>query len=200
MHACERAAALGLFVAASPVLAASALAVWRLSGRSPWIAHRRVGQSGEVLWMFKLRTMWGSEKSSGVSGEGWIEYIRDDEGAETKRADDPRVAHWIAGFCRRHSIDELPQLWHVIRGEMALIGPRPMTASEIRRHYGADAGEVLGVKPGMAGLWQVSGRNRLTYRERRELDLLFVRTRSLGMYARICLRILPEVCGGSNSW
>lgn len=200
VNVCERAAAVVLLVASSPVLAGSALAVWRLSRRSPWIAHRRLGCRGEVLWMLKLRTMWDCEQSAREPRSGWIERIQDESGSVSKSADDPRISHWFARFCRSHSVDELPQLWHVIRGEMALIGPRPMTASEIRQHYGADAEEVLELKPGIAGLWQTSGRNRLTYAQRRELDLLFVRRRTLGMYARIWLRILPEIWRGSNSW
>jgi len=110
------------------------------------------------------------------------------------------VSNWFARFCRRHSIDELPQLWHVIRGEMSLVGPRPVTDTEMRRYYDSDAMEVLQVKPGIAGLWQTSGRNRLTYAERRALDLEFVRHRSPRMYLRILLRTLPEVWSGSNSW
>ena len=200
VNVCERGAALLLLIATSPILAASALAVWKFSGRTPWIAHRRLGRRGEVLWMLKLRTMWNSPDARQDAPTGWIEYIADDAGARDKRAGDPRVGHWFARFCRKHSIDELPQLWHVVRGEMALVGPRPMTASELRQHYGADAAEVLEVKPGIAGLWQTSGRNRLTYSERRDLDLRFVRQRTLAMYAQILLRILPEICSGSNTW
>jgi exopolysaccharide production protein ExoY len=197
---CERTAAFILFVAASPILAGSAIVVWRLSHRTPWIAHRRLGRRGEVLWMVKLRTMWNCDQGEREGSSGWIEYINDDTGSTSKRPDDARVSHWFARFCRRHSVDELPQLWHVISGEMALIGPRPMTASEILQHYGSDADEVLEVKPGIAGLWQISGRNRLTYLERRELDLVFVRRRSIGMYARILMRIPPEIWRGTNSW
>jgi lipopolysaccharide/colanic/teichoic acid biosynthesis glycosyltransferase len=193
---CERGAALVLLVAAAPVLAGSALTVWALSGHSPWIAHRRVGWRGETLWMIKLRTMWDGRERQ----RGWIEYIADDVGPDGKSSDDPRVRNRFASFCRRHSIDELPQLWHVVRGEMSLVGPRPMTARELRRHYGDDAEELLEVKPGMAGLWQISGRNRLTYAERRELDLRFVRNRSLKLYGQILLRTLPEVWRGANSW
>ena len=196
----ERGAALVLLAAASPVLVGGALAVRALSGRSPWIAHRRVGWRGETLWMIKLRTMWSDDGHDAPQARGWIQYIDDETGAEAKRAGDPRVTHWFARFCRRHSIDELPQLWHVLRGEMALIGPRPMTAREADRHYGPAAADVLEVKPGIAGLWQTSGRNRLTYAERRELDLRFVRERSAGMYARILLRTLPEIWTGANTW
>ncbi len=195
----ERAASIIMLAVASPVLLGCAAAIAVLSRRTPWIAHRRVGWRGETLWMLKLRTMWGDEVPV-VRASRWVEYIEDERGPQHKQAGDPRVSNRFARFCRQHSIDELPQLWHVIRGEMALVGPRPMTAAEIRRHYGADADEVLQVRPGIAGLWQVSGRNRLSYDERRALDLRFVRERSLAMYARILLRTIPEVWRGANSW
>jgi lipopolysaccharide/colanic/teichoic acid biosynthesis glycosyltransferase len=202
---CERLASAALLTVVSPVLAGSAVAVSLLSGRAPLIAHRRVGWNGAPLWMLKLRTMWSAESGAEPGkrqrrSRGWVEYIQDETGPECKEAGDPRVTSRFARFCRRHSIDELPQLWHVVRGEMALVGPRPVTASELRRHYGEDTAEMLSVKPGIAGLWQVRGRNRLTYRERRELDLQMVRNRSFGMYLGILLRTLPEVLRGNNSW
>jgi len=87
-----------------------------------------------------------------------------------------------------------------MRGEMSLVGPRPITGAEIERHYGADADQVLQVKPGIAGLWQVSGRNRLTYSDRRALDLEMARRRSVRLYVEILLRTVPEVLSGENSW
>jgi exopolysaccharide production protein ExoY len=197
---CERLASVALFAVASPVIAGCAVTVSVLSGRTPLIAHRRVGWRGRTLWMLKLRTMWGTSADAPRRATRWVEYIDDEAGPRQKQPSDPRVPNRFARFCRRHSIDELPQLWHVIRGEMALVGPRPATASEIGAHYGADAETMLAVKPGIAGLWQISGRNRLTYDQRRELDLQFVRKRTLGMYCRILLRTLPEVFRGSNSW
>jgi len=194
----ERLGAAAALVAASPVALLSAAAIALLSRQTPWIAHRRVGWRGNTLWMLKLRTMWGPETHGRDSG--WIEYIDDDAGPEYKESGDPRVPNAFARFCRRHSIDELPQLLHVVRGEMALVGPRPLTARELRRHYGADAAEILEVKPGLAGLWQVSGRNRLSYEQRRELDLRLVRGRSLRLYVRIVVGAVAEVFSGKNSW
>src|SRR5437016_14552106 len=108
---CERAAAVVLLAALSPVMAFSGAVVWVKSRRTPWIAHRRVGWHGKTLWMLKLRTMWLKEESR--EGESpWVEYIEGEDGAEAKRADDPRVRGRLAAFFRRHSIDELPQLWH----------------------------------------------------------------------------------------
>ena len=192
----ERIAAAVLFAAALPIILGSAAVIRILSGQSPWIAHRRVGWQGSVLWMLKLRTMWDGHPGRG----GWVEYIDDTGVPVQKHAADPRVPGRFARFCRRHSIDELPQLWHVIAGEMSLVGPRPMTLTEIRRYYGDDAEEVLQAKPGLAGLWQVSGRNRLSYAERRRLDLRLVRDHSVGTYFRVLLRTVGEVWSGENSW
>lgn len=204
LDVCERLASGLLLVALSPIVAGSAVTLALLSRRAPLIAHRRVGWRGSTLWMLKLRTMWGHESGETAHRtghtSGWIEYIEDGDGPELKQPADGRVTNWFARFCRKHSIDEMPQLWHVIRGEMSLVGPRPVTDAEIQRHYGTDAAEVLQVKPGLAGLWQVSGRNRLSYTERRRLDLRFVRDRSVRMYLRILLRTVPEVWSGSNSW
>jgi lipopolysaccharide/colanic/teichoic acid biosynthesis glycosyltransferase len=192
----ERIASACLLVALAPLLAAGAAALCLMSGRTPFIAHRRVGWRGTDLWMLKLRTMWDGERRS----KGWIEYVDDEAGPGQKQAGDPRVSNWFARFCRRHSIDEIPQLWHVIRGEMSLVGPRPVTAAELRRYYGAATEEILQMRPGIAGLWQISGRNRLTYAERRRLDLELVRGRSLRLYGSILIRTIPEVWSGANTW
>jgi lipopolysaccharide/colanic/teichoic acid biosynthesis glycosyltransferase len=194
----EQVVALALLALPSPVLLVSAAALALLSRRTPVIAHRRMGRNGETLWMLKLRTMWNEDMPRPPAS--WIEYIDDDAGPERKEAGDPRVTSRFARFCRRHSIDEIPQLWHVIRGQMALIGPRPATAKELRGYYGIHVSEVLQVKPGISGLWQTSGRNRLSYAERCALDLEFVRRRSFAMYLRIALRTITEMWSGANSW
>jgi len=198
--ACERLSSAVILAGLSPIVAASAVTVSLLSGRTPFIAHKRVGWRGAPLWMLKLRTMWGGNSPATRRRTRWVEYIEDEAGPAQKRAADPRVSGWFARFCRRHSIDELPQLWHVITGEMALVGPRPVTPAELREYYGPEGCEIVDVKPGIAGLWQVSGRNRLSYSERRELDLQFVRSRSLRMYFRILLGTVPEILNGGNSW
>lgn len=194
-----RCVAILLFLLTLPVTIAAAVAIRALSGRTPFIAHKRVGWKGDVLWLLKLRTMW-SDSTARVHGGLWIEYIQDEDGPGKKEFRDARVRHGFARFCRRHSLDELPQLWHVIRGEMALVGPRPATERELRVYYGESREEVLSVKPGIAGLWQVCGRSRLSYEERVRLDLYFVRGRTFGMYFRICVRAAWEVWSGANAW
>jgi lipopolysaccharide/colanic/teichoic acid biosynthesis glycosyltransferase len=129
-----------------------------------------------------------------------VEYIVDENGPRAKSCRDCRISSRFALFCRRHSIDELPQLLHVVRGEMSLVGPRPITNSEWKLHYCPHAAEVLDVKPGLSGLWQTMGRSRLSYEQRRDLDLALVRNRSLKLYFRILLWTLPEIWNGRNAW
>jgi lipopolysaccharide/colanic/teichoic acid biosynthesis glycosyltransferase len=87
----------------------------------------------------------------------------------------------------------------VVRGEMSLVGPRPITDSEWKLHYHPHAAEVLDVKPGLSGLWQTHGRSRLSYEQRRDLDLALVRNRSLKLYFQILLWTLPEIWNGRNA-
>jgi lipopolysaccharide/colanic/teichoic acid biosynthesis glycosyltransferase len=129
-----------------------------------------------------------------------VEFIRDDHGPRQKSAADPRVTSAFARFLRRASIDELPQLAHVLSGRMSLVGPRPLTQTELTVHYGAHAGRVLRVRPGLTGLWQVMGRNRLTYLQRRRLDLFYVGRRSAALYAMILARTIPLVLSGKDTW
>lgn len=106
----------------------------------------------------------------------------------SKLGGDHRIAGPIAKFLRRSSLDELPQLWCVLRGDMSLVGPRPVTSREVDVRYRGHAETVLSVRPGLTGLWQVSGRSRLPYEDRVALDVLYVRSRSLRTDIGIILR------------
>src|SRR5947209_14112624 len=150
----ERVASLFLLILLSPVLLLTGVAIVAMSGRSPLVAHLRTGQFGVPFWTLKFRSMWSGRSRRSLA---WVESIVDDSGAEYKVSADPRVTSRFARFCRRFSIDELPQLWNVVRGEMSLVAPRPVTASELKKYYGCDTEEVLRVKPGVTGLWQVMG-------------------------------------------
>jgi lipopolysaccharide/colanic/teichoic acid biosynthesis glycosyltransferase len=197
MSAVERAVALVALMAMLPALAMIAAAVWILSGAAPLVAHRRVGRFGRLFWMLKFRTMWDGRRGG---ARGWIEKLPAPLVPESKVGGDPRVTSALARFCRKHSIDELPQLWHVVTGEMSLVGPRPVTAPEWRKYYGDQAEEVLRIRPGLSGLWQTRGRNRLTYRQRRRLDLFLARHYCLLLYLRILGSTLPRVIAGRDAW
>jgi len=192
----ERIAAGVALVAVAPGLLAVMGAVRAMSGRAPLVAHLRVGQFGRPLWVFKVRTMW----DGAGGGQGWIEYLRDPALPLTKAGRDPRVTSSFAAFCRRHSIDELPQLFHVAAGTMRWVGPRPMTRVELDEHYGAAQAELLSVPPGLTGLWQVLGRNRLTYEQRRRLDLLLVRRFGWRLCVQVLARTVKEVLLPRYAW
>ncbi|HEY7392731.1 MAG TPA: sugar transferase [Bryobacteraceae bacterium] len=193
----ERVVAALLLAAALPLMAVIAVVVAVLARRSPLVRHVRVGWRGEPLAMLKFRTMWGP--GTPRSAIFTIEEVQDHI-PEIKGAPDPRVTSRFAAWCRRRSIDELPQLYHVVRGEMSFVGPRPITRTELDRYYGPSALEVLSLRPGLVGLWQVMGRNHLTYARRRRLDLLMVRHASAALYLRILARSVTLVLGGNGAF
>lgn len=196
-EALERTVAVALFALALPLLALAAAVVWILSGRPPFIAHRRLGSGGSVLWVFKLRTMWAGRTRAPFH---LVERLTSASAVTRKSQSDPRVTSRFAAFCRRYSIDELPQLIQVARGELALVGPRPITATEFDLHYADAAPEILCVKPGITGLWQVKGRSRLNYSQRRRLDLFLVRKLSPFLYVYILLHTPLRVLSGRGAW
>ena len=195
----ERLAAGLVLGALSPLLLGIALIIAWLSRESPLIAHRRVGFRGRPLWIFKLRTMWDG---GGRTGLQLVEYLPpDDSGPPTeKTASDPRVTSAFAALCRRYSVDEIPQLWQVFRGEMSLVGPRPLTSYELTTYYGSDAYQLLAFRPGLSGLWQITGRSRLTYSQRRRLDLFMIRKWSVRLYLLILMTTVPKVVQGKDAW
>lgn len=200
---CERLTAAILLVFTTPALLSAAVVIAGISRRSPFVAHLRIAQGGRALWILKLRTMWDSQwPLSRAQRETLVERLPPaDLGNQIRKsANDPRVTSAFAAFCRRYSIDELPQLWHVLRGELALVGPRPLTEYELDSYYGPDTGLILSQRPGLTGLWQTRGRSRLNYRQRRRLDVFLIRKWSLKLYFRILFATLPNVLSGKDAW
>ena len=192
----ERISAAIVIIVLLPVLIVVAITILALSRRNPLIRHNRVGWQGRPLAMLKFRTMWNPgivpiRRFAIESVSGFVPV--------SKLAVDDRVKSRFAAFCRRHSLDELPQLYHVVRGEMSLVGPRPITHEEIRDYYGESSEEILSMRPGLTGLWQVRGRSRLSYERRRRLDLLLVRRASAGLYLAILMRSIPGVLTGRDA-
>jgi exopolysaccharide production protein ExoY len=197
--ACERVVAGTLLIGALPLLLVAGIVIMALSRRSPLIAHRRIGKGGRLLWVLKLRTMWDDRFASRVSFVEWIS-AEPRHPLTLKRSIDSRITSRFAALCRRYSVDELPQFWNVLRGEMSLIGPRPLTSREIKTYYGDHAVELLSRRPGMSGLWQVSGRSCLSYKQRRKLDLFMIRRWCFRLYLRILASTFSAVITGKNAW
>lgn len=137
-------------------------------GGPGFFGHTRIGKNGKPFRCWKIRTMVSD------ADRALREHLQDNpEAAEEwhrdfKLTDDPRITP-LGGFLRRSSLDELPQIWNVLRGEMSFVGPRPVTREELSR-YRSHKGAYLSLRPGITGPWQVSGRNDLNYDERVELD------------------------------
>lgn len=180
----------------APVMALIALAI-RVESEGPVIFRQvRLGRSMQQFTVNKFRTM-----RAGVSHDVHREFVlgliagmeppESDRGPRFKLNGDDRVTR-VGQILRRTSLDELPQLWNVIRGDMSLVGPRPAIAYEVE-HYPPHWFERFAVKPGMTGLWQVSGRCDLTIEEMIALDIEYVRTRSPWLNLSILLRTVPAV-------
>ncbi|BDG01705.1 sugar transferase [Anaeromyxobacter oryzae] len=184
--------ALGLVVL-SPALLAAALAI-RLESPGPILfRQRRVGRAGRTFTLYKFRSM-----RAGAEGErAALLALNEADGPVFKLRHDPRVTR-VGRVLRRTSIDELPQLWNVLRGEMSLVGPRPPLPEEVRR-YERWQRRRLSVKPGITCTWQVSGRSDVGFRRWMELDLAYIDRWSLWEDLRIVLRTIPAVLLGRGA-
>lgn len=170
----------------------------RQSGGPAFFGHTRIGRQGRAFPCYKFRTMVPDsaavlEKLLRESPEARIEWER-----EFKLKNDPRITD-IGDFLRRSSLDELPQLWNVLTGEMSLVGPRPVVADELEK-YAEDVSYYLQVRPGMTGLWQVSGRNDVDYDTRVALDAWYVRNWSLWNDIVILLKTVKVVLARDGAY
>ncbi len=166
----------------APLVAALALAVRLESPGNPIYRQARVGKDGQRFEIFKLRTM-----VSGAEFQG--------PGIALAQGD-PRITR-VGAFLRRSSLDELPNLWNVLRGEMAIVGPRPTVDSQVRQYTPRQRGR-LAVRPGLTGWAQVNGRTSLPWPQRIELDLWYVEHRSLALDLRILARTVGMVLTGAG--
>lgn len=170
------------------LLIASAIS-W--DGGRVFFAHERVGRGGRPFPCLKFRSMTPDaaqrlEALLASDPQACAEWGRDH-----KLRNDPRVTR-VGAFLRRSSLDELPQLFNILIGDMSLVGPRPIVADEIAK-YGVHYRHYCAVRPGLTGLWQVSGRNDVTYRRRVVMDVAYARRRCLLLNLEILLRTVPAV-------
>jgi lipopolysaccharide/colanic/teichoic acid biosynthesis glycosyltransferase len=179
-------AALAL-IALAPLLAAIAIGI-KLDGTGGILFSQiRVGKDGKEFRVYKFRTMI-------EHAEDMLNHLRDRNQADGplfKLRDDPRVTR-IGRLLRRFSFDELPQLWNVLRGEMSLVGPRPALYSEMD-HWAPDVRSRLRVRPGLTGMWQVSGRSDLSFKDYVRHDLYYVDNWTLWRDLAIVAKTIPVV-------
>ncbi|GAA3112124.1 sugar transferase [Nonomuraea salmonea] len=188
----DRLVALALLVLLAPLLAGLAVAVRATSPGPALFRQTRVGRDGRLFTIVKFRTMRrGSEQQK-------VTLVSDRDGVLFKLRNDPRVTP-LGAFMRRHSLDELPQLINVVFGHMSLVGPRPPLPEEVAR-YGDDVRRRLLVRPGLTGLWQVSGRSDLSWEESVRLDLRYVENWSLMLDLQILWKTWSAVARGQGAY
>lgn len=183
--------ALTALIALAPVLAIVAVAIWLRDGGNPLFRHERIGRGLRPFQCLKFRTMR-------IDADAALEeLLRTDPVARLewdllhKLTDDPRVTPF-GKFLRASSIDEFPQLINVLKGEMSIVGPRPIVRSETAR-YGRRIADYAHRRPGLTGIWQVSGRNSVSYERRVAMDVIYVRNSSFMLDCQIILKTIPAL-------
>ncbi|MFL0413503.1 sugar transferase [Sphingomonas sp. 179-I 2A4 NHS] len=181
-----------------PLMLIIALLIYASDPGPVLFAHRRVGKGGRHFRCLKFRSM-------AVDAEARLaELLANDPAARAewsrdhKLKRDPRITT-VGSFLRKSSLDELPQLFNVLRGEMGLVGPRPIVDAEVDR-YGRYFSHYCSVRPGITGLWQISGRNDVSYRRRVAFDVAYSRSRSALMDAKILALTIPSVVFARGSY
>jgi exopolysaccharide biosynthesis polyprenyl glycosylphosphotransferase len=184
-----------LLIPAAPMLGLIALGVKLTSSGPVLFRQARAGLNGRRFDILKIRTM----HTDAPSRQAELQPLNQLNGPAFKVADDPRLTP-LGRILRRHSLDELPQLWNVLRGEMSLVGPRPLPLEEISRIADTAQRRRLSVKPGLTGLWQVSGRNNLAdFADWVRLDLAYIDQWSLWLDCKILLATVPVALLGRGS-
>lgn len=180
----------------SPIFLVVALLIKVEDPKGPIIfAHKRVGKNGELIPVYKFRSMYqnADEMIKSFTPEQKKEY------AETfKLKDDPRITK-IGRFIRKTSLDEIPQFLNVLKGEMSIVGPRPVVEAELEK-YGDKVDLYLMVTPGLTGMWQAHGRSDTSYEERVALDTYYVENRSILLDIKIILATFISVIKGKGSY
>lgn len=189
-------ASVGLVLLAPVFLVISC--IMKLSSPGPvFFRQERVGRQGNVFNILKFRTMKiNAEDILRADPKLWESYVGNH--FKLPEGQDPRISAF-GRWMRKTSLDELPQLWNVLIGEMSLVGPRPLVKTEIEMWYGERARDLLSVRPGMTGLWQVRGRSRVGYPERADLELAYVYERSLVGDILILLQTCVVVIAGRGA-
>jgi exopolysaccharide production protein ExoY len=181
-----------------PVMCVIAALVFLQDGGSPIYFQQRVGFKGRSFYCLKFRSMVLDADDRLNRLLATDEAARHEWALDHKLRNDPRITGF-GRFLRQSSLDELPQLINVLRGDMSIVGPRPIVQTEVVR-YGRWLTSYCSVRPGITGLWQVSGRNDTTYQRRVALDHLFARSRTVGLYLWIVMMTVPAVLSKRGSY
>lgn len=166
-----------------------------IKGTSPgpiFYSCKRVGKDGQPIYCWKFRTMCqdADKKLQEILQQN--PQLKQEWDTYYKLKDDPRVSG-IGKILRKTSLDELPQFWNVLMGDLSVVGPRPVTEEEIQKYFGEKASKILSVRPGLTGIWQTSGRSLLTFEERIRLEESYIEMQSLIFDLKIICKTIPMI-------
>jgi exopolysaccharide production protein ExoY len=181
-----------MLIALIPVFLLIALVIFFSSKGLPVYSHERISRGGKTFRCYKFRTMHVDAderlhellKSNPELQKQW-DHSR-------KLKNDPRITK-VGNFLRRTSLDELPQFWNVLKGDLSVVGPRPVVRDEVVKYYGAKAHKILSVRPGLTGIWQTSGRSDTTYSKRILMDEHYVDNHSFLLDLKLVLKTIPSI-------
>ena len=182
------------FAVAAPILAVAAMAVWLESGAPVFHRSIRLGRGGRPFIFYKLRSMYpGAEWASRE-----LRLLNEVDGPVFKIADDPRMTS-VGRVLRRTSLDELPQLWNVLRGDMSIVGPRPPLPEEVLEYDDWQLGR-LSVRPGLTCYWQIRGRSLINFEDWVRMDLEYIASRGFWTDLKIMVSTIPAVLSGRGAF
>lgn len=175
-----------------PIFLLIALLV-KFSSKGPvFFKQERVGRGGKLFTCLKFRTMRPDADQLLENLLTTNPELRQEWQAKRKLANDPRITS-IGRFLRKTSLDELPQFWNVLKGDLSVVGPRPVCADEVQEFYGLKAYKILQVRPGLTGVWQTSGRSTTTYDERVQMDENYINHHSFLFDIKLILKTIPKM-------
>lgn len=177
---------------AAPLFLSLYLAV-RLTSKGPGVySHERIGRGGIPFRCYKFRTMYADADARLEEILSRCPEKKAEWDANHKLKEDPRITK-LGAFLRKTSLDELPQFWNVVKGDLSVVGPRPVVKKELLKHFGPKASKILSIRPGLTGIWQVSGRSNTCYQERIRLDEAYVDTHSFFGDLKLIFLTIPQM-------
>lgn len=182
-----------------PIILIVALIVKFSSKGNIFYGHERIGRGGKIFKCYKFRTMHVDAEQKLNELLIADDNLRQQWEEAHKLKNDPRVTP-VGDFLRKTSLDELPQFWNVLKGDLSVVGPRPVVKAELTKYFGAKAFKILSVRPGITGIWQVSGRSDTSYKTRVMLDEKYVDDRSMLLDIKLIAKTIPTVINSKGAY
>jgi undecaprenyl-phosphate galactose phosphotransferase len=184
---------------ALPCMILIAIVIKMTAGGKVFFSHERIGRGGKRFQCYKFRTMFPDSEERLKTLLKINPQLREEWERKHKLANDPRITP-IGRFLRKTSLDELPQFFNVLKGDMSVVGPRPVVQNELDKHFGVKAGKIFSIRPGITGPWQVSGRSDTSYKTRVMLDEKYVDSRSMMVDLKLIVKTIPSMISSKGAY